>query len=115
PMSLNGYSWVEGNVPNAIDPSGKTCTLPGNECSFVRNYIDGWLETATRLNIPSITNLSNEAFAIMIGAKAIFEDGSVRTAGGENQLGNEFLSQVGIWWVARGLITGGRGLTGDVS
>ena len=21
-MSLNGYSWVEGNVPNAIDPSG---------------------------------------------------------------------------------------------
>ncbi|MEO8609210.1 MAG: RHS repeat-associated core domain-containing protein [Chloroflexota bacterium] len=23
PMSLNGYSWVEGNVPNAIDPSGK--------------------------------------------------------------------------------------------
>ena len=22
PMSLNGYSWVEGNVPNATDPSG---------------------------------------------------------------------------------------------
>jgi RHS repeat-associated protein len=22
PMSLNGYSWVEGNVPNAVDPSG---------------------------------------------------------------------------------------------
>ncbi|MCC6614048.1 MAG: hypothetical protein IT320_11270 [Anaerolineae bacterium] len=22
PMSLNGYSWVEGNVPNLIDPSG---------------------------------------------------------------------------------------------
>ena len=22
PMSLNGYSWVEGNVPNAIDPTG---------------------------------------------------------------------------------------------
>ncbi len=25
PMSLNGYSWVEGNVPNFTDPSGKTC------------------------------------------------------------------------------------------
>lgn len=23
PMSLNGYSWVEGNVVNAVDPSGK--------------------------------------------------------------------------------------------
>jgi RHS repeat-associated protein len=23
PMSLNGYSWVEGNVPNWIDPSGE--------------------------------------------------------------------------------------------
>ena len=22
-MSLNGYSWVEGNVPNAVDPSGR--------------------------------------------------------------------------------------------
>lgn len=22
PMSLNGYSWVEGNVPNAVDPTG---------------------------------------------------------------------------------------------
>ncbi len=24
PMSLNGYSWVEGNVPNMVDPSGLT-------------------------------------------------------------------------------------------
>nr|WP_275944777.1 RHS repeat-associated core domain-containing protein [Phototrophicus methaneseepsis] len=24
PMSLNGYSWVEGNVINAVDPSGKS-------------------------------------------------------------------------------------------
>lgn len=23
PMSLNGYSWVEGNVPNVVDPTGK--------------------------------------------------------------------------------------------
>jgi len=25
PMSLNGYSWVEANVPNAVDPSGMSC------------------------------------------------------------------------------------------
>lgn len=25
PMSLNGYSWVEGNVPNRVDPSGEQC------------------------------------------------------------------------------------------
>lgn len=24
-MSLNGYSWVEGNTPNATDPSGMSC------------------------------------------------------------------------------------------
>jgi hypothetical protein len=27
-MSLNGYSWVEGNVPNAADPSGMIYELP---------------------------------------------------------------------------------------
>ncbi len=25
PMSLNAYSWVEGNVPNMVDPSGMEC------------------------------------------------------------------------------------------
>ncbi len=25
PMSLNGYSWVEGNTPNMVDPSGMQC------------------------------------------------------------------------------------------
>ncbi|MEO8394847.1 MAG: RHS repeat-associated core domain-containing protein, partial [Chloroflexota bacterium] len=28
PMSLNGYSWVEGNVINAVDPSGMIYELP---------------------------------------------------------------------------------------
>ncbi len=28
PMSLNGYSWVEGNVVNAVDPSGLSSLLP---------------------------------------------------------------------------------------
>jgi RHS repeat-associated protein len=35
PMSLNGYSWVEGNVPNATDPSGKSmCGVP-----FLASYV----------------------------------------------------------------------------
>lgn len=34
PMSLNGYSWGEGNVPNLIDPSGAVCQsiLPESCC-----------------------------------------------------------------------------------
>ncbi len=30
-MSLNGYSWVEGNVVNAVDPSGR-CVVPTGVC-----------------------------------------------------------------------------------
>src|SRR5690606_10286601 len=30
PMSLNGYSWVEGNVPNMVDPSGNQGELPSD-------------------------------------------------------------------------------------
>lgn len=36
PMSLNGYSWVEGNVANATDPSGMFCIVP----------VIGWLGCA---------------------------------------------------------------------
>lgn len=34
PMSLNGYSWVEGNVPNLSDPNGEApqCLI-GSDCS----------------------------------------------------------------------------------
>jgi len=44
PMSMNGYSWVEGNTPNLTDPSGKSpalaatlndgvCQAQNQECS----------------------------------------------------------------------------------
>jgi RHS repeat-associated protein len=37
PMSLNGYSWVEGNTPNATDPSGMIYELPSmwDSCSGI--------------------------------------------------------------------------------
>ncbi len=37
PMSLNGYSWVEGNTPNRIDPSGRTpsCQETPVSCDFL--------------------------------------------------------------------------------
>ena len=39
-MSLNGYSWVEGNVPNAVDPSGMIYELPSMwaACSGVGDF-----------------------------------------------------------------------------
>jgi hypothetical protein len=48
PMSLNGYAWVEGNVSNAIDPSGRISSVSfanlingsmcdqNNSCSFIQ-------------------------------------------------------------------------------
>jgi len=38
PMSLNGYSWVEGNTPNATDPSG---TISVNDAYRELNEIIG--------------------------------------------------------------------------
>ena len=37
PMSLNGYSWVEGNVPNRVDNTGK-CTRNATSNDFQKNY-----------------------------------------------------------------------------
>ncbi len=41
-MSLNGYSWVEGNVPNMVDPSGERSSLIGAICglpSYVGSHL----------------------------------------------------------------------------
>ncbi len=35
PMSMNGYSWVEGNVANWTDASGMTCDIPYQAISLV--------------------------------------------------------------------------------
>jgi RHS repeat-associated protein len=50
PMSLNGYTWVEGKVMNAIDPTGKI-----------------WWEGS----IPSITNLVNQNLVTSVVSHAI--------------------------------------------
>ena len=43
-MSLNGYSWVEGNVPNAVDPTGLAFWLgrgAGNLGVYLRSEVSG--------------------------------------------------------------------------
>ena len=41
PMSLNGYSWVEGNVPNRVDPSGFILEQPDQfaPCALSRRFL----------------------------------------------------------------------------
>jgi RHS repeat-associated protein len=48
PMSLNGYSWVEGNVANAIDPTGRSCVTSDciRTCAGVASTIGGGSSTA---------------------------------------------------------------------
>lgn len=43
PMSLNRYSWVEGNVPNAVDPSGMIYELPSmwDSCASGNDFMQG--------------------------------------------------------------------------
>jgi hypothetical protein len=49
-MSLNGYSWVEGNVPNAVDPSG---SCPANPVTiFDHRCWDLAQGLAARFNAP---------------------------------------------------------------
>jgi RHS repeat-associated protein len=49
PLSLNGYSYVEGNVPNWTDPTGKNPYCPGGDCEQSNNYAiinnsqSGWI------------------------------------------------------------------------
>jgi hypothetical protein len=98
PMSLNGYSYVEGNPITNSDPSGKqrdcsadklkNCALEGSECEVICLFADRWMETARKFNDPAFTNLSDEAFAAMIAAKFIFEDATRfnSTSGLLNQL-----------------------------
>ncbi len=124
PMSLDGYSWVEGNTPNRVDPSGKqterdcssealsNCNLQGSECEVICLYADQWMETARKYNNPDITNMSDEAFAAMIAAKFIFED-ATRFNSTEGLL-NQGLSGAGIDLVFR-TVWEAIGLKGEIS
>ena len=124
PMSMNGYSWVEGNTPNMVDPSGKqterdcseealsNCNLEGSECEVICLYADRWMETARRFNDPAITNMSDEAFAAMIAAKFIFEDATQFNS--QEGLLNQLLSGAGIDPLFR-VVWETIGITGEIS
>jgi RHS repeat-associated protein len=56
PMSLNGYSWVEGNVVNATDPSGLFSCSGETDFPAIQldcNALDNALQT-TNIQIPQI-------------------------------------------------------------
>jgi len=46
PMSLNEYSWVQGNVPNFVDPSGTTPERGEARYSCKCGWLDGRLPSA---------------------------------------------------------------------
>jgi RHS repeat-associated protein len=60
PMSLNGYSWVEGNSPNSVDPSGREQNCSQGDCGAPMNI-------ATSVNTPNgtISVPENEYFVII--------------------------------------------------
>ncbi len=55
PMSLNGYSWVEGNVPNGTDPSGMIYELPQMYANCMAGFIQIATSTATPTPTPTAT------------------------------------------------------------
>ena len=75
PGSMNGYSYVEGNPVNTVDPSGR---ISKSEWLYINYLYACCIENATkRLNVPSLTNMSNKAFASMIAAKILVEDATI--------------------------------------
>ncbi len=95
PMSLNGYSWVEGNVPNMADPTGMDAALanrlnsdlcnsqPQPECSSIDDLI------SANLLIP-------DTFMYPISTPEIDPDAAM---GEYNSLGNRlFLKMMYTLW-----------------
>ena len=67
-MSLNGYSWVEGNTPNRVDPSG-LCS--NTQPRFLRPQCRELARSlSSRYNIP-LENLIHENFEDLLAFEAV--------------------------------------------
>ena len=78
PMSLNGYSWVEGNVINAVDPTGR---MPLGFSRESKGY-------GFRLNVkwnPIYWNLQNPFVIQSMNSGLCDDGGSVSVAGGNKR------------------------------
>jgi RHS repeat-associated protein len=72
PLTLNPYIYALANPVNFSDPSGYQSE---SEEVYIRQLYNQHLEDiADRLNVHSLTNLSNDAFATMIAARILVED-----------------------------------------
>ena len=75
PLTLNPYVYALANPANFSDPSGYQSE---SEEFYIRLLYDWYIEgVADRLNVHSLTNLSNNAFATMIAARILVEDATI--------------------------------------
>jgi RHS repeat-associated protein len=71
----NAYAYANQNPTRFRDPSGH---ISEGEKIFIRTVYDWYIkDTTERLNVRSLTNLSDNGFATMIAARIIVEDASI--------------------------------------
>ncbi|MEJ5312589.1 MAG: RHS repeat-associated core domain-containing protein, partial [Anaerolineae bacterium] len=75
PLTMNPYLYALANPVRYSDPSGYQSET---EKFYIRLLYNWYIEsTAERLNVHSLTNMSNDAFATMIAAKILVEDATI--------------------------------------
>jgi RHS repeat-associated protein len=75
PLTMNPYLYALANPVRFSDPSGYQSE---SEKFYIRLLYNWYIEsTAERLNVRSLTNMSNDAFATMIAAKILVEDATI--------------------------------------
>jgi RHS repeat-associated protein len=74
PSTLNGWSYAAGDPINRIDPTGlDSC---GPTCQIMRYQLKPFIVSASqRFNLSVFTNMTDNGFAAMLGAKLLFESG----------------------------------------
>lgn len=69
------YLYAQGNPINFTDPSGY---ISQSERDYIRYLHKLYIkDTTNRLNVPNLTNLSDNAFSAMITAKVLMEDATM--------------------------------------